>query len=120
MDNPISALDPNIRLQIINNVFFGKLKNRTRILVTHAIDFLRRSDLIIMMEHGRIKAKGSFQEMLQFKDFTELIKLNNFNQKFLNSLVPQKTKSVAQPQDELTTVDSDRSKSSLKNNSVSK
>lgn len=55
MDNPISALDPLVRHKIINNVFFGRLRNRTRILVTHAIDFLSRSDYIIHMEHGRVK-----------------------------------------------------------------
>jgi ABC-type bacteriocin/lantibiotic exporter with double-glycine peptidase domain len=89
MDNPISALDPCVRHQIINNVFFGKLKSRTRILVTHAIDFLRRSDLIILMEHGKIKAQGTFSQMQQHKDFSDLIKLNNFNQNFLNNLVSQ-------------------------------
>ena len=37
MDDPISALDAHVRKQIINNVYFGVLKDRTRILVTHAI-----------------------------------------------------------------------------------
>lgn len=73
MDNPISALDPHVRQRIINNVFFGKLKNRTRILVTHAIDFLSRSDYIILMEQGRIKHQGTYKQMKQYKEFTDLI-----------------------------------------------
>lgn len=40
MDDPISALDAHVRKQIINNVYFGILKDTTRILVTNAIDFL--------------------------------------------------------------------------------
>jgi ATP-binding cassette subfamily C (CFTR/MRP) protein 1 len=50
MDDPISALDAHVRKQIINNVYFGVLKDRTRILVTHAIDFLSQADHIIMMD----------------------------------------------------------------------
>ena len=54
MDDPISALDAHVRSQIINNVYFGVLKDRTRILVTHAIDFLPKADHIVMMDKGRI------------------------------------------------------------------
>ena len=54
MDDPISALDATTRAQIINNVYFGALKDRTRILVTHAVDFLNRADHIILMDRGSI------------------------------------------------------------------
>ena len=54
MDDPISALDAHVRNQIIENVYFGALKDRTRILVTHAIDFLERADHIVMMDEGKI------------------------------------------------------------------
>jgi len=40
MDDPLSALDAHVRKQIIKNVYFGVLKDKTRILVTHALDFL--------------------------------------------------------------------------------
>lgn len=40
MDDPISALDSQVRRQIINNVINGALKDKTRILATHAIDFV--------------------------------------------------------------------------------
>lgn len=63
MDDPISALDAHVRKQIINNVYFGVLRDRTRILVTHAIDFLSKADHIIMMDQGRIKAQGTYAEL---------------------------------------------------------
>jgi len=50
MDDPISALDADVRKQIINKVFLGVLKDKTRILVTHAIDFLAQADHIVMMD----------------------------------------------------------------------
>jgi ATP-binding cassette subfamily C (CFTR/MRP) protein 1 len=60
MDDPISALDANVRQKIIFNVILGHLKDRTRILVTHAIDFIHLADRIIIMEKGRIREEGSF------------------------------------------------------------
>ena len=61
MDDPISALDAHVRSQIIKNVYLGKLKDRTRILVTHAIDFLDKADHIVMMDEGKILAQGTFE-----------------------------------------------------------
>ena len=69
MDDPISALDAHVRRNIINNVINGKLSGKTRILVTHAIDFIHQADHIIMMSHGRIAAQGSFEEMKRVPKF---------------------------------------------------
>lgn len=40
MDDPISALDANVRKKIFKKVFLEHFKDKTRILVTHAVDFL--------------------------------------------------------------------------------
>ena len=50
MDDPISALDANVRKQIFKEVFVGLLKDKTRILATHAVDFLHLADRIIVMK----------------------------------------------------------------------
>ena len=63
MDDPISALDANVRKKIFNEVFKGLLKHKTRILVTHSIDFVHLADKIVIMKEGRIKAQGSFEEL---------------------------------------------------------
>jgi ATP-binding cassette subfamily C (CFTR/MRP) protein 1 len=49
MDDPISALDANVRKLIFENLFLGKLKNKTRILVTHSAEYLHLVDKIIIM-----------------------------------------------------------------------
>lgn len=79
MDDPISALDAHVRSQIIKNIYFGKLKDRTRILVTHAIDFLPKADHIVMMDQGRIVCQGTYQEMEKNKEFNELMEINSLN-----------------------------------------
>ena len=40
MDDPVSALDPRVRKKVIQNCLLGYLKDRTRVLITHSIDFL--------------------------------------------------------------------------------
>lgn len=52
MDDPISALDANVRNKVFANVFLNKFKNKTRILVTHAINFIPLVDNIIVMKNG--------------------------------------------------------------------
>lgn len=50
MDDPVSALDTNVKKAIFKNVFQGQLKEKTRILVTHSVDFLQLADEIIVLE----------------------------------------------------------------------
>lgn len=63
MDDPISALDANVKKNIFENVFVGDLKDKTRILVTHAVDFLHLVDKIILLKEGEIILEGSFEEV---------------------------------------------------------
>ena len=63
MDDPISALDATVRKNIFKQVFNGICKEKTRILVTHAIDFIHLCDRIVIMDHGKIQAFGSYLEL---------------------------------------------------------
>ena len=44
MDDPISAVDANVKKQLFDKVFLGLLRNKTRVLVTHAVDYLKHAD----------------------------------------------------------------------------
>ena len=52
MDDPISALDTDVRKKIFEEVFMGLMKDKTRILVTHAVDFIHLADHVIIMKDG--------------------------------------------------------------------
>jgi ABC-type proline/glycine betaine transport system ATPase subunit len=52
MDDPISALDANVKKKIFKKVFLSKFANKTRILVTHAVDFLHLVDTIVLLKKG--------------------------------------------------------------------
>ena len=63
MDDPISALDANVRKLIFKEVFQGLLRRKTRVLVTHAIDFLHLADRLVVIKDGQIQACGTFQQL---------------------------------------------------------
>ena len=52
MDDPISALDANVKKKIFKKVFMKKFAGKTRVLVTHAVDFLEHVDTIILLKKG--------------------------------------------------------------------
>ena len=63
MDDPISALDASVRKKIINNVIMSHLREKTRVLVTHAIDFIHLADTIMIMDKGYIVECGSYNQL---------------------------------------------------------
>ena len=63
LDDPISALDAHVGRNIINNVLCDYLKNKTRILVTHAIQYCNRADRIVYMKDGKIEWEGNFEQL---------------------------------------------------------
>ena len=79
-DDPISALDANIGKKIMKELIIDYLKNKTRVVVTHALQYLKYMDRIIYMKNGRIEWVGTYEE-IQSQDFfvamKKLSKLNN-------------------------------------------
>jgi len=80
LDDPISALDANIGKKIMNDLIINYLKNKTRIIVTHALQYLQYMDRIIYMKNGRIEWSGSFQEILNQEFFISMKKLSKLNE----------------------------------------
>lgn len=50
LDDPLSAVDAQVGNQLFENCIGGFLKNKTRILVTHHQQFVRKADLVIFMK----------------------------------------------------------------------
>ncbi|XP_006608778.1 probable multidrug resistance-associated protein lethal(2)03659 isoform X2 [Apis dorsata] len=63
LDDPLSAVDTHVGSRIVDECICGFLKDKTRILVTHQIQYLKVADQIIVMNNGNIQAKGSFEEL---------------------------------------------------------
>jgi hypothetical protein len=72
LDDPLSALDPHVGKLVFEKCFLGLLKDKTRVLVTHALQYLPFANKIIVMETGRIKFCGTYQELTS-SSLTELL-----------------------------------------------
>jgi ATP-binding cassette subfamily C (CFTR/MRP) protein 4 len=66
-DDPLAAVDPNIARQIFQQCISneGIIKDKTRLLVTHQIQFLPEFDHCILLDHGKIEKQGLFDELLK-------------------------------------------------------
>ena len=54
----------------------GDLKNKTRIMVTHSIDFLHLCDKILIFQDGKIILEGSYEELKNEKYLLKLIQIS--------------------------------------------
>ncbi|KAG1554327.1 hypothetical protein G6F51_000001 [Rhizopus arrhizus] len=75
LDDPLSAVDAHVGRHIFDHVIGpeGILKNKARLLVTHGISFLSRTDQVVILRQGEIASIGSYDDLMDQK--TELYAL---------------------------------------------
>nr|XP_033819452.1 multidrug resistance-associated protein 1-like isoform X2 [Geotrypetes seraphini] len=75
LDDPLSTVDANVGQHIFENIIGpnGLLKDRTRVVVTNAINILSQADKIVVLADGEISEAGTYCELLRrngnFADF---------------------------------------------------
>lgn len=75
-DDPLSAVDAHVDQHLWKHLIGpeGLLKDRTRILVTHAIHHLNQADQIVVMKDGEINEIGQYNTLMGAKgSFYQLI-----------------------------------------------
>ena len=67
LDDTLSAVDAHVGQHIYQEVIGpnGLLKNKTRIFVTHNLNYVGDSDHIVMFENGAITDEGSYDAIMQ-------------------------------------------------------
>lgn len=77
LDDPLSAVDTHVGKHLFNDCITSYLANKTRILVTHQLQYLRDADHIVIINDGAIEVQGSFQELLGSQvDYAQLLGLD--------------------------------------------
>ncbi|KAJ8938371.1 hypothetical protein NQ318_022869 [Aromia moschata] len=66
-DDPLSAVDTHVGKHLFEECIKNYLKNKTRILVTHQLQFLKQADLIVVLNNGKIELKGTFSDLSESK-----------------------------------------------------
>ncbi len=91
LDDPISALDAHVGKNIMHNCIIGYLKGKTRILVTHALQYTSFADRIYYMKNGEIKWEGVYKELINQEFYSEFIeKINSKINKEKDILISEK------------------------------
>ncbi|XP_067948318.1 multidrug resistance-associated protein 1-like isoform X2 [Watersipora subatra] len=75
-DDPLSAVDAHVGREIFEQVIGpkGLLKNKTRVLVTHGLQWLPEVDSISVLAYGKVTESGSYDSLLEKKGaFAQLI-----------------------------------------------
>jgi ABC-type multidrug transport system fused ATPase/permease subunit len=63
-DEATSSVDPYTEA-VIQKALMTEMENRTVIIVTHRVSTVRDSDLIIVLDEGKVKAQGTHNELLE-------------------------------------------------------
>ncbi|KAK9506249.1 hypothetical protein O3M35_008219 [Rhynocoris fuscipes] len=64
LDDPLSAVDPQVGNHIFEKCILGALRNKTVLFVTHQTQFLRYCNDIVLMKEGRIMERGSHDDLM--------------------------------------------------------
>ena len=85
-DEPISAVDANVGQKIMENCIIKYLQGKTRIIVTHALNYLKYMDKILYMKSGKIEWSGNYQEIQNQPFYSKLLiekdLNNNINEEY--------------------------------------
>ena len=73
-DDPLSALDAYVGMNLFKEVFNDFLKEKTFIISTHALQYLSFFDRIFYMKDGKIFWSGTYQEIIKQDFFEEFVK----------------------------------------------
>lgn len=65
LDDPFSAVDAQTGAELFKGCVLEALRDKTVILVTHQMEFLRAVDTILVMQDGEIKQAGRYDDLLQ-------------------------------------------------------
>ncbi|XP_070521556.1 ATP-binding cassette sub-family C member 4 isoform X2 [Cardiocondyla obscurior] len=87
-DDPLSAVDTHVGRHLFNECINNYLQNKTRILVTHQLQYLKQCDYIIILNNGQIDEEGTFVALQEKRvTFLEILKRDEeFNEKTKESL----------------------------------
>ncbi|KAF9233981.1 P-loop containing nucleoside triphosphate hydrolase protein [Melanogaster broomeanus] len=97
IDDVLAALDPRVGRTVFNNCIKKALHGKTRVLVTHQLQYLNQVDHIIVFSEGRIVEQGSFEELVSRSgELTRLLnEIHSFSEYSNNADTDGKRKSIA-------------------------
>jgi len=72
LDDLLSAVDVHVGKFMMTETLMGFCKHKTRILITHALYYLKYVDKVLLMEEGHIVEQGSYEHIKNTSRFKEM------------------------------------------------
>mmetsp|Transcript_6430 Transcript_6430/g.9093 ORF Transcript_6430/g.9093 Transcript_6430/m.9093 type:complete len:1412 (+) Transcript_6430:44-4279(+) len=79
LDDPLSALDPEVGKKLFDECIVAFLKGKTRLLVTNQLQCLEHCDTVVALGKGHIIEQGGYQELMETGGEVQRI-LNNLKE----------------------------------------
>jgi ATP-binding cassette subfamily C (CFTR/MRP) protein 4 len=97
LDDPLSAVDPEVASRIFNECIMGYLKDKLVILVTHQLQFVEKSPKIMHILDGKVSCIGNYQELCQ-SGFNVKEIMDSFNKALEDKKAQEEHKAAAEQQ----------------------
>lgn len=81
LDDPISALDVGVGKYIMDETITKYLEGKTRVIATHAVQFLPYFDYIYIVDKGKIIKGGDYSYIKDTKEYEEIVKVMEENKR---------------------------------------
>ncbi|PNF34547.1 hypothetical protein B7P43_G10751 [Cryptotermes secundus] len=63
LDDPLSAVDAHVGHYLLEHCICEFLEDKTRVLITHQLHYLHMVKNILILDHGMVRAAGTFSEL---------------------------------------------------------
>lgn len=75
LDDPLSAVDAHVGRALFENCILNYLQGKTRLLVTHQLQYMSKVDHIVMLSRGQVVEQGSYEQLMSDdREFAKLIR----------------------------------------------
>ncbi|EAY73978.1 hypothetical protein OsI_01862 [Oryza sativa Indica Group] len=96
LDDVFSAVDAHTGYDIFRDCVRGALRDKTVLLVTHQLDFLRNAHAIYVMRDGAVAQSGRYHDLLRTgTDFAALVAAHESSMELVESAAPGPSPSPA-------------------------
>uniref|UniRef100_A0A7S1VDZ8 Uncharacterized protein n=1 Tax=Grammatophora oceanica TaxID=210454 RepID=A0A7S1VDZ8_9STRA len=68
LDDPLSALDPEVASDLFEACILNFMKGKTRLLVTNQLQCLAKCDTIVALDRGRVIEQGTYDDLMSDDD----------------------------------------------------
>ncbi|XP_046989234.1 ATP-binding cassette sub-family C member 4-like [Schistocerca americana] len=72
-DDPLSAVDTHVGKHLFDECIINFLRNKTRILVTHQLQYLSEANHVVLINNGKVEAQGGYAALTRQPQYSAML-----------------------------------------------